>query len=253
MNSGYSQRWFGTLIAPDRIAFVTIGPESLTNAHATAAQRQNGLRRYRSSLSLPCDARTERLGRSRSLFHEPDPGAPASRRRGDEGTGWMWRLSMNRASQIRMTNDEIRKNDEIRTTKPAASTTRASRHSSFGFLSSFVIRYSSFNDPGSWSRCTVARPRGLSMNRSGYGVPPSGGWNHLDRLKPGLQAIKGCLVAMHSKYERGLSMNLRVLPASCRQRNLHCRRDVGSTLFAALSDLMEVSWSQCAGAFHAHS
>ena len=101
------------------------------------------------------------------------------------------RLSMNRASQIRMTNDEIRKNDEIRTTKPAASSTRASRHSSFGFLSSFVIRYSSFNDPGSWSRCTVERPRGLPMNLGWFGVPPSGGSNGLDRLKPGLHAVRG--------------------------------------------------------------
>ena len=52
-----------------------------------------------------------------------------------EGTG----------SQIRMTNDEIRRNDEIPMTKPASTQHRAFRHSSFGFLSSFVIRHSSFS------------------------------------------------------------------------------------------------------------
>jgi outer membrane lipoprotein-sorting protein len=52
-----------------------------------------------------------------------------------EGTG----------SQIRMTNDEIRRDDEIRVTKPASAQQRAFRHSSFGFLSLFVIRHSSFN------------------------------------------------------------------------------------------------------------
>ena len=39
-----------------------------------------------------------------------------------------------------------------------------------------------------------------------------------------------------------LSMNLSVLPASCRQKGLLCRRDVGSTLRGAKSG----SWSQCA-------
>src|SRR2546422_440578 len=39
-----------------------------------------------------------------------------------------------------MTNDEIRRNDEIRMTKPAAAQLRVFRHSSFGFLSSFVIQ-----------------------------------------------------------------------------------------------------------------
>ena len=44
-----------------------------------------------------------------------------------------------------MTNDKIRKNDEIRMTKPASTPHGTFRHSSFGFLSSFVIRHSSFN------------------------------------------------------------------------------------------------------------
>src|SRR5438876_4349846 len=41
-----------------------------------------------------------------------------------------------------MTNDEIRRNDEIRMTKPATAQLRVFRHSGFGFLSSFVIRHS---------------------------------------------------------------------------------------------------------------
>src|SRR5213592_1853223 len=39
-----------------------------------------------------------------------------------------------------MTNDEIRRNDEIRMTKPANAPLRVFRHSGFGFLSSFVIQ-----------------------------------------------------------------------------------------------------------------
>src|SRR5436305_3583890 len=41
-----------------------------------------------------------------------------------------------------MTNDEIRRNDEIRMTKPAIAPQRAFRHSGFGFLSSLVIGHS---------------------------------------------------------------------------------------------------------------
>src|ERR1041384_5576434 len=50
-------------------------------------------------------------------------------------------------------------------TKPAPAPRRTFRHSDFGFLSSLVIRYLSFGLTGSWSQCTVAWPRGLSMNR----------------------------------------------------------------------------------------
>jgi len=49
------------------------------------------------------------------------------------------------SSQIRMTNDETRRNDEIPMTKPASAKHRAFRHSSFELLSSFVIRHSSFS------------------------------------------------------------------------------------------------------------
>src|SRR5439155_558860 len=41
-----------------------------------------------------------------------------------------------------MTNDEIRRNEEIRRTKPAIAQLGAFGHSGFGFHSSFVIRHS---------------------------------------------------------------------------------------------------------------
>ena len=50
-----------------------------------------------------------------------------------------------KGSEIRMTNDEIRRNEEIPMTKPASAQHRALRHSSFGFLSAFGIRHSSFS------------------------------------------------------------------------------------------------------------
>src|SRR5437899_1290882 len=42
-------------------------------------------------------------------------------------------------------NDEIQRNTEIRMKKPPSALLRVVRPSSFGFLSSFVIRHSSFN------------------------------------------------------------------------------------------------------------
>src|SRR6266704_3725068 len=68
---------------------------------------------------------------------------------------------MNHSSQIRMTNDEIRKNDEIRMTKPANAPLRVFRHSGFGFLASFNYLCNS----GSWSQCIPKNERGLSVNR----------------------------------------------------------------------------------------
>src|SRR6266511_312917 len=53
---------------------------------------------------------------------------------------------MNRDSQTRMTNDEIRTNTETRMTNPATVHQSALRHSSFGFLSSLVICHSSFDN-----------------------------------------------------------------------------------------------------------
>src|SRR5437899_1736229 len=52
-------------------------------------------------------------------------------------------LPMNRDSQTRMTNDEIRRNDQIRMTKPA---TAELSNWTFGLRISFVIGHSSFND-----------------------------------------------------------------------------------------------------------
>ncbi len=49
---------------------------------------------------------------------------------------------MNRASQIRMTNDEIRRNAQIRMTNPAIANQSAFRNLGFGFLSSSVIEHS---------------------------------------------------------------------------------------------------------------
>src|SRR5439155_958662 len=75
-------------------------------------------------------------------------------------------FSRNHASEIRMTNDEIRRNDEIRMTKSATAPPRAFRNSCFGFHSSFVIRYSSFNHSDSWSQWTL-KVRSFSQIRSG--------------------------------------------------------------------------------------
>src|SRR6059036_2604331 len=65
-----------------------------------------------------------------------------------------------------MTNDEIRRNTEIRMTKQPITLANLARHSSFGFLSSFGIRRSSFDylsKVGSFSQCRVARPMRLCM------------------------------------------------------------------------------------------
>ncbi len=71
---------------------------------------------------------------------------------------------MSRSSQIQMTNDEIRRNDEIRMTKPATAQLRVFdiQASDFFRHSSFVIRHSPLSDRfpsweglavGSWSQC----------------------------------------------------------------------------------------------------
>src|SRR5947208_13314423 len=51
-------------------------------------------------------------------------------------------LSMNCDSKTRMTNDETRRNDQIRMTKPASAQLRTIGHSGFGFLWSLVIGHS---------------------------------------------------------------------------------------------------------------
>src|SRR5439155_19713197 len=73
------------------------------------------------------------------------------------------RLSMNRNSQTRITNDEIRRNTEILMTKKPLHTNEPFdiRVSDFFRHSSFVIRHST---TGLYSQCAVARPTGLSIN-----------------------------------------------------------------------------------------
>ena len=87
---------------------------------------------------------------------------------------------------------------------------RVVRHSGFGFLSSFVIRYSSFNDlcnSGSWCQSGPHVAWRLSMNRP-FGVPASAG---SDRLKAGHQTSgvphtgSWCQSGPHVAW--GLSMN----------------------------------------------
>jgi hypothetical protein len=76
--------------------------------------------------------------------------------------------SMNHSSQIRMTNDEIRRNDEIQMTKPA--NTRLSL-STLGLRISFVIRHSSFDDLSFLLATELvllsasARARGVAIHR----------------------------------------------------------------------------------------
>ena len=78
-------------------------------------------------------------------------------------------------SQIRMTNDEIRRNHEIRMTKPATAQLRVFRHSGFGFLSSFVIRHSTscasqVHGPNACGK----NERGLCMNQPTPRLLPGG-------------------------------------------------------------------------------
>ena len=70
-----------------------------------------------------------------------------------------------------MTNDQIRRNDQIRMTKPATSQLRAFGHSGFGFHSSLVIRHWSFAiqrlmQIGFMAPMRAKKASGLSMNRT---------------------------------------------------------------------------------------
>src|SRR5688572_26401562 len=49
------------------------------------------------------------------------------------------------------------------------------------------------------------KERKLSRNLGWFGVPPSGGSNVLHRLKPGLQAVRDCIVPMHAEKRKGAS------------------------------------------------
>ena len=70
---------------------------------------------------------------------------------------------MNRNLQIRMTTHEIRRNTEIRRTKQPIALLRVVRPSSFGFLSSFVIRHSSFNDLCETGSCSPILERAFAF------------------------------------------------------------------------------------------
>ena len=77
-------------------------------------------------------------------------------------------LPMNRNSQTRMTNDEIRRNDQTRMDETGDCTTQ--RIWTFELRISFVIRHSSFNDlckSGSWSHVFEKTKGRLSMKNAG--------------------------------------------------------------------------------------
>ena len=63
---------------------------------------------------------------------------------------------------------------------------------------------------GSRSQCMRKSERGLSLNHGWFGVPPLGGSNGLDRLKPGLQAVRGSRSQCAASKSWRLSMNLNV-------------------------------------------
>src|SRR5207247_2161297 len=141
---------------------------------------------------------------------------------------------MNHDSQTRMTNDEIRRNDQIPNDETGERT--AQSISTFGLRISFVIRHSSFNDScksGSWSQCALKIASGLSMNlplprelprraRGPRPVPGRSVWAAPapleDHSRPGLCAAAAggdrprsesdrFMVLMHAQSERGLPMN----------------------------------------------
>src|SRR5436190_20883631 len=81
------------------------------------------------------------------------------------------RLSLKLSSQIRMTNDDIRRNNEFLMTKAANAPLRGFRHSGFGFLSSFVIRHSTtcairVHGPNTCGKTKGASPLPLCRKRS---------------------------------------------------------------------------------------
>ena len=126
---------------------------------------------------------------------------------------------MNRDSQTRMTNDQIRRDDQIRMTKPATAQLRAIGHSGFGFLSSLVIRHRSFNGlckSGSWSQCMRKNEWGLPMNRPTPGPSQEGSRRPVRAVSvPLLGGVRGgFIVPMRAQSERGLSMN-QPLPVNC--------------------------------------
>ena len=113
---------------------------------------------------------------------------------------------MSRDSQTRMTNDEIRKNDQIQMTKPATAQLRAIGHSGFGFLSSFVIQrlmQIRFIVP-----MRAEKASDPSVNRTTPG-PSQEGSEPSSAPVPLLGGVRGgFMVPMRARSERRLSMNL---------------------------------------------
>src|SRR6266511_856743 len=103
-----------------------------------------------------------------------------------------------------MTNDEIRRNDEIRMTKPAITLLGAFRHSGFGFLSSFVIRHSTTYANQVHAPKQVVKVVGAFHEPPGEGTGPTG-----CRPGPLTRRVERFMVPMHAEIARGLSMNRR--------------------------------------------
>src|SRR5439155_1421004 len=69
-----------------------------------------------------------------------------------------------------------------------------------------------------------AKKRKGALHEPWFGVPPSGGSNGLDRLKPGLQAVSGFMVPMHgirvvrARHEQApLATNLHLNPGKAHE------------------------------------
>ena len=118
-----------TVVRPRGLAMNLVAQPSRLRV-AAASRRPH---EHRAGRPVHSQARTPAL-------HPPGSSWSQCMRKSERG------LSMNRNLQIRMKNHEIRRNTEIRMTKPPIALLRVVRPSSFGFLSSFVIRHSSFND-----------------------------------------------------------------------------------------------------------
>src|SRR5438876_10692885 len=152
-------------------------------------------------------------------------------------------------SQTRMTNDEIRKNDQIQMTKPATAQLRAIGHSGFGFLSSFVIQrlmQIRFIVP-----MRAEKASDPSVNRTTPG-PSQEGSEPSSAPVPLLGGVRGgFMVPMRARSERRLSMN-RPTPDPSEEGS---RRRSASCQFPSWEGLGVGSWSQCMrikgkGAFH---
>src|SRR6059058_157546 len=112
-------------------------------------------------------------------------------------------LSMNRDSQTRMTNDKIRRDDQIRMTKPATAQLRAIGHSGFGFLSSLVIRHST-TYANEVHRPNACAKRKGPRHEPTHPRPLPGGERTFVRASPLLGGVRGGFrVPMHAEKRKG--------------------------------------------------